>query len=61
MWGRLKGDIATTLSNKISLLGFSSQSENVNEMWVNMTKTISKVAKETLGMSSGKPKVFKES
>ena len=23
MWGRLKGDMATTLSNKINLLGFS--------------------------------------
>ena len=30
-------------------------------MWVNMAKTIRKVAEETLGMSSGKPKVFKES
>ena len=26
MWGRLKGDMATTLSNKISLLDFPSQS-----------------------------------
>ena len=30
-------------------------------MWVNMAKTIRTVAKETLGVSSGKPKVFKES
>ena len=30
-------------------------------MWVNMAKTIRKVAKETLGVESGKPKVFKES
>ena len=49
-----------TLSSKISLLGFPSQSENVNEMWVNMAKTIRTVVKETLGVSSGKPKVFKE-
>ena len=61
MWGRLKGDMVTTLSSKISLLGFPSQSEDANEMWVNMAKTIRKVAKETLGVSSGKPKVFKES
>ena len=61
MWGRLKGDMITTLSSKISLLGFPSQSEDANEMWVNMTKTIRKVGKETLGVSSGKPKVFKES
>ena len=26
MWGRLKGDMVTTLSSKISLLGFPSQS-----------------------------------
>ena len=61
MWGRLKRDMVTTLSSKISLLGFPSQSEDVNEMWVNIAKTIRKVAKETLGVSSGKPKVFKES
>ena len=30
-------------------------------MWLNMEKTIRKVVRETLGMSSGKPKVFKES
>ena len=53
--------MVTTLSIKISLLGFPSKSEDVNEMWVNMAKTIKKVAKETLGVSSGKPKVFKES
>ena len=59
--GRLKGDMVTTLSSKISLLSFPSQLEDANEMWVNMAKTIRKVAKETLGVSSGKPKVFKES
>ena len=32
MWGRLKGDMVTTLSSMISLLDFPSQSENVNEM-----------------------------
>ena len=42
-------------------IGFSSQLEDANEMWVNMAKTIRKVAKETLGVASGKPKVFKES
>ena len=61
MWGRLKGDLATTLETKISLLGFPRQSDDANEMWTNMAKTIRKVAKETLGMSSGKPKVLKES
>ena len=40
IWGRLKGDMVTTLSKKISLLGFPSQLEDANEMWVNMTKTI---------------------
>ncbi|XP_057523497.1 uncharacterized protein LOC130803317 [Amaranthus tricolor] len=32
MWGRLKENMVTTLSRKISLLGFPSQSENANEM-----------------------------
>ena len=61
MWGRFKGDMVTILSSKISLLGFPCQSEDVNEKWVNMAKPIRKVAQETLGVSSGKPKVFKES
>ena len=60
IWGRLKEDMVTTLSCKISSLGFPSQSEDANEMW-NMAKTIRKVAKETLGLSSVKSKVFKES
>ena len=33
MWGRLKGDMVTTLSSKISLLSFPSQSEDANGMW----------------------------
>ena len=32
MWGRLKGDMVTTLASKISLLGFSSQVEDVNDL-----------------------------
>ena len=32
MWGRLKGDMVTTLANEISFLGFPSQSEDANEM-----------------------------
>ena len=59
MWGRLKGDMATTLSTKISLLGFSRQSENANEMWTNMAETIRKVAKVTFGVSSGNQKCSK--
>ena len=59
MWGRLKGDMVATLSTKISLLGFPKQSEDANEMWINMAETIRKVAKETLAVSSGKPKVSK--
>ncbi|XP_057540710.1 uncharacterized protein LOC130818562 [Amaranthus tricolor] len=61
MWGRLKGDMVIILSSKISLLGFPSQSEDAKEIWVNMAKNVRTVAKETLGVSSGKPKVFKES
>ena len=51
--------MVTTLANEISFLGFPSQSEDANEMWVNMAKTIRKVAEETLGVALGKPKVFK--
>ena len=36
MWGRLKGDMVTNVSSMISSLGFPSQPEDVNEMWVNM-------------------------
>ena len=61
MWGRLKGDMITTLSSKIISLGFPSQFEDTNEMWVDMTKTIRNVAKETLRVSPGKTKMFKES
>ena len=60
MWGRLKGDMATTLSTKISLLGFPRQPKDANEMWTNMAGTIRKVVKETLEVLSSKPKVFKE-
>nr|QIA97904.1 hypothetical protein AP_R.00g000040-v1.0.a3 [Amaranthus palmeri] len=60
MWGRLKGDVATTLANRISDLGFPSQSEDAYDMWVNMANTIRGVAKETLGVASGKPKVYRE-
>ncbi|XP_057548018.1 uncharacterized protein LOC130826445 [Amaranthus tricolor] len=49
MWGRLQGDMVTTLSSKISLFGFPSQSEDANEIWMNMAKTIRKVAKRDLG------------
>ena len=62
MWGRLKGDMATTMSSKISLLGFPRQSEDANEMWTNLlAETIRKVAKENLGVSLGKLKVSKDS
>ena len=39
----------------------SSKSDDANQMWVTMDDTIRTVAKETLGVSSGKPKVYKES
>src|SRR5688572_18393678 len=52
--------MVTSLSSKISTTGFPSQSEDEDEMWVNTTEKIRKAAKETLGMSSGKPKAFKE-
>ncbi|XP_057543373.1 uncharacterized protein LOC130821601 [Amaranthus tricolor] len=42
-------------------IGLPSQSEDANEMWVNMAKTIRIMAKETLGVLLGKPKVLKES
>ena len=53
--------MATTLSSKISSLRFPSQCEDANDIWVNMAETIRKVAGETLGVSTEKLKVFKES
>ena len=32
MWRRLKGDLVITQLRKISLLGFSSQAEDANEL-----------------------------
>ena len=61
MWGRLKGNVATTLSSKINVFGCLSQSDDANHMWVTMADTIRKVAKEILGVSWGKPKVHKQS
>ena len=39
IWVRIQGDMVTTLSNKISLLGFPRQSEDANEMWMNNSKS----------------------
>ena len=61
MWGRLNGGVVTTLSSKIIVLGYPNQSDDANHMWVTMADTIRKVTKETLGVSSVKPKVYKKS
>ena len=61
MWGRLKGDMVATVSNKIKMSGYPSISDDANQMWATMAETIPKVAKETLGKSTGKIKVYKES
>ena len=61
MWGRLKGDMVATVSNKIMTPGYPSISDDANQMWATMAKTNRKVAKETLGVSTGKLKVYKES
>ena len=61
MWGRLKGDMVATLLNKIKTSGYPSISDDANQMWPIMAETIRKVVKETLGVSTGKPKVYKES
>ena len=61
MWDRLKGDMVAILLNKIKTSGNPSISDDANQMWATMAKTIQKVAKETLGVLTGKPKVYKES
>ncbi|XP_057548233.1 uncharacterized protein LOC130826684 [Amaranthus tricolor] len=53
--------MVATLSNKIKTLGYPSISDDANQIWVTMAETIRKVANETLGVSTGKPKVYKES
>ena len=61
MWGRLKGDMVATLSSKIKTSGYPIISDDANQMWATIAETIRKVAKETLGVSTGKTKVYKES
>ena len=61
MWDRFKGNMVATLSSKIKTSGYPSMSDDANQMWATMAETIRKVAKETLGVSTGKPKVYKES
>ena len=61
MWGRLKGDMVATVSNKIKTVGYPSLSDDASRMWETMAETIRKLATETLGVSTGKPKVYKES
>ncbi|CAO2830059.1 unnamed protein product [Amaranthus hypochondriacus] len=61
MWGRFKGDMVATMSDKIKTSGYPSVPDDANQMWTNMAKTIRKVAEETLGVSTGKTKVYKES
>ncbi|XP_057518023.1 uncharacterized protein LOC130798945 [Amaranthus tricolor] len=53
MWGRLKGDMVTTLSSKISLLGFPSQSEDANEMWVKWQKPLANILARAPTLSRG--------
>ena len=60
-WNRLKGDMVATLPSKIKTSGYLTIPDDANHMWVTMAETIQKVAKETLGVSLGKPKVFKKS
>ncbi|XP_057543263.1 uncharacterized protein LOC130821493 [Amaranthus tricolor] len=61
MWGRHKGEMATTLANKIKYVGYTSKPNDANEMWISIAETIRRVAKETLWVFTGKPKVHKES
>ena len=60
MWGRLKGDMVAILSSKIKTSGYQSILEDAYQMWATMAETIRKVAKETLAVSTGKPKVYKQ-
>ena len=60
MWGRLKGDMVATVSNKIKTSGYPSILDDANQMWATMVETIRKVAKEILVVLTEKPKVYKE-
>ncbi|XP_057535363.1 uncharacterized protein LOC130813542 [Amaranthus tricolor] len=61
MWSRLKGEKVATLSSKIKTSGYPIISDDANQMWETMAETIRKMAKNTLGVSIGKPRVYKES
>lgn len=52
-------EMATTLSSKINLLGYSIQSKDAKQMWVTMAETIREAAKNTLGVLMGKQRCIK--
>ena len=49
------------MASKIKSVGYPSKPDDANQIWVSMAETIRKVAKKTLGVSTGKPKLQKES
>ena len=61
MWGKLKREVISAFSNRIKVLGYLRQSKYANQMWKTMADTIWQAAKEILGASTGKPKVYKGS
>ena len=60
MFGKLKGEVFSAFLEKIKVLGYLRQSKDENQMWKTMADNIRQMAKEILGASTGKPKVYKE-
>ena len=56
-----KGEATSTFSNRIKVLGYPRQSKDANHIWKAMADTIRQAAKEILGVSTSKQKVYKES
>ncbi|XP_043710378.1 uncharacterized protein LOC122659315 [Telopea speciosissima] len=52
-WGRLQGALLESFTEKMALQGRWDFEGDINEMWINMTTCIKKVAKEVLGISKG--------
>ncbi|XP_076883439.1 uncharacterized protein LOC143532206 [Bidens hawaiensis] len=60
-WGNLKDDNLSLFKDKLVSSTLVQLDEDSNHMWETLAKKITQVAKETLGVTTGKPSGHKES
>ncbi|KAJ0851967.1 putative SWR1-complex protein 5/Craniofacial development protein [Helianthus annuus] len=60
-WGDLKGEKITLFRDKVNSMTSMQQGDDTNRMWEEMATTITTVANETLGVTTGKTNGHKES